>query len=84
MNVKVHNYTIGEQVPVLGKYSWKHAFKDFPNLFIQSETSASTPKYSESNHASKYVMLLSNFRDKDHELSPIIEAGFCHQLVLVP
>ena len=33
------------------------ALEEFPNLFIQSETSASTHEYSESNRASKYVML---------------------------
>ena len=47
------------------------ALEEFLNLFIQSETNASTHEYSESNHASKYVMLLSNVVDE-------------HQLVLVP
>ena len=63
------------------KSSWKHS--EFSNLFIQSETSASTHKYSESNRASKYVMLLSNFRDKHRGPSPVSEVGFCHQMVLV-
>ena len=36
------------------------ALEEFTNLFIQSETSASTHGYSESNHASKYVLLLGN------------------------
>ena len=48
------------------------ALKEFPNLFIQSETSASIHEYSESNSASKYVMLLSNFGDEHHMLSPIL------------
>ena len=60
------------------------ALKEFPNLFIQSETSASTHEYSERNLARKYVMLLSNFGDELLGLSPVLEAGFRHQLVLVP
>ena len=60
------------------------ALKEFPNLFIQSETSANTYEYSESHCASKYVMLLSNFGDQHCRLIPISEAGFCDQLVLVP
>ena len=58
------------------------ALKEFPNTFIQSQSSASTHEYSESNHASKYVMLLSNFVDEHHGLSPVLspvsEAGFRH------
>ena len=42
-------------------------------------------EYSESiNRANKHLTLLSNFRDKDRGLSPSSEAGFCHQLALVP
>ena len=52
------------------------AHEEFPNLFIQSETSASSHEYSESSRASKYVMLLSNFGDEHHVLSPVSEAGF--------
>ena len=52
--------------------------------FIQSETSASTHEFSESNRASKYVMLLGNFGDEHRGLSPVLEAGFRHQLVLIP
>ena len=59
------------------------ALEEFPNLFIQSETSASTHEYSESNRASKYVMLLSNFGDEHRGLSPASKAGFRCQLVLV-
>ena len=66
-----------------GKSSWRPS-KSFPNLFIQSETSASTHEYPESNRASKCVMLLSNFESKNRGLSPVSEAGFRHQLVLVP
>ena len=29
-------------------------------------------------------MLLSNFRDEQRGLSPVLEAGFLHQLALVP
>ena len=60
------------------------ALEEFPNLFIQSEISASTHEYSKSNRASKYVMLLSNFGDEHRGLSPVTEAGFRHKLVLVP
>ena len=45
----------GEQVQVI------EALEDFRNYFIQSKSSASTHEYSESNRASKYVTLLSNF-----------------------
>ena len=50
---------------------------------LESETSASTDEYSKSNHASKYVMLLSNCGEENHGLSPVSEAGFRHRLVLV-
>ena len=60
------------------------ALEEFPNLFIQSKTSASTHEYFESNCASKCVMLLSNFGAEHRRLSPVSEAGFCYQLVLVP
>ena len=60
------------------------ALEEFPNLFIQSETSASTHEYSEIKYASKYVTLLSNFGDENCGLSLVSEAGFRHQLVLVP
>ena len=60
------------------------ALEEFPNHFIQSEFSASTHEYSESNRANKYVMLLSNFREENRGLSPVSEAGLRHQLVLVP
>ena len=40
--------------------NYVEALEEFPNIFIQSETSASTHEYSESNLASKYVMLFSN------------------------
>ena len=56
------------------------ALEEFPNLFIQSETSASTREYSETNRASKYVTLLGNFVDEHRGLSPVSEAGFRHQL----
>ena len=52
------------------------ALEEFPYLCIQSETSTSTHEYSESNRASKYVMLLSNFENEHRGLSPISEAGF--------
>ena len=55
--------------------------EEFPILIIQSKTSASTHEYSESNRASKYVMLLSNFVDENRGLSPVSEAGFRQQLV---
>ena len=60
------------------------ALEEFLNLFIQLETCASTHEYSESKRASKYVMLLSNFVEEQRGLSPVSEAGFRHQLVLVP
>ena len=59
------------------------ALEEFPNHLIQSKTSASTHEYSESNRASKYVMLLSNFGDENRGLSLVSEAGFRHQLVHV-
>ena len=58
--------------------------EEFPNLFIQSETSARTHEYSESNRASKYVMLLSNFGKEYRGLTPVLEAGIPDQLVLIP
>ena len=45
------------------------ALEEFPNIFIQSETSMSTHEYSESNRASKYVMLLSNFGNQHRGLN---------------
>ena len=72
---------VGEQNAGFGKSLWE---QEFPNLLIQSETSANTHGYSVSNHASKYVMLLSNFGVEHRGLSPVSEAGFRHQLVLVP
>ena len=60
------------------------ALEEFPNLFIQSETGASTHEYSESFRATKYVMLLSNFEDEHRGFSPVSEAGLCLQLVFVP
>lgn len=44
---------LGEQVLVL------EALKDFPNIFMQSETSTNTQKYSENNCASKYIIQTS-------------------------
>ena len=46
------------------------ALKEFLNLFIQSETSVSTHEYTEHNHASKYIMLPSNFGVEHCGLSP--------------
>ena len=60
------------------------ALEEFPNRFTQSETSTGTHEYPESNRASRYVMLLSNFWDEHRGLSLVSEAGFRHQLVLVP
>ena len=62
------------------------ALEQFLNHFIQSKTSASTHEYSESNHASKYVMLLSNFAGYEHRrICPVSAVGFRHQqLVLLP
>ena len=60
------------------------ALEEFPNQFIQSKPSVSTHEYSESNRASKYVMFLGNFGEENRRLSPVSEAGFYHQLVLVP
>ena len=36
------------------------------------------------NRASTYVMLLSNLIDEHRGLTPVSEAGSCHQLALVP
>ena len=60
------------------------ALEVFTIVIIQSRNSASTHEYSENNCASKYVMLLSNFGKENRGLSPVSEAGFRHQLVLVP
>ena len=51
---------------------------------MQSKTNAITHEYSESNRASKYVMLLSNFGEENRGLSPVSETGFRHELVLSP
>ena len=56
----------------------------FLNLFIQSETSASTHEYSESNRASKYVMLHSDFGDEHRRLSPISDGDFVINWFLFP
>ena len=37
-----------------------------------------------SNHGCDWLDLLSNVGDKNRPLSPVLEAGFCHQLVLIP
>ena len=47
--------------------------EELPNHFIQSGTSTSTHEYFESNRASKYVMLLTNFGDEHRGLSPVSE-----------
>ena len=45
------------------------ALDEFPRYFIQSKTSTSTHECSESNVASKFLMLLSNFWDEHRGLS---------------
>ena len=74
--------TVGGTSAGFGKSS--EALEEIPNHFIQSKTSASTHEYTESNRASKYVMLLSNSGNEHRGLSPVSDAGFRHQLVVVP
>ena len=54
---------------------WKifvEALEEFPNLFIQSETSASSHDHSERNH----VMLLSNCGDEHRGLGPVSDINW--------
>ena len=62
----------GEQVPVLENL--REAVEEFPKLFIQSETIASTHEYSESNRVSIYHVYV---------MCPVSEEGLRHRLVLV-
>ena len=66
---------------------WRFFFEalvEFPSYLIQSKASTSPHEYSESNCTNKYVMLLSNIWGEHRGLSQFSEAGWRHQLVLVP
>ena len=68
-------------------YGYVHSEEKVPVL---ANLRGSTRRVSESFYpinnyrARKYVMLLSNFGDEHRGLSPVSDAGFRHQLVLIP
>ena len=66
---------LGFQSPMGGG---KREFRDWTNQKLARALTSSP------NRASKYVALLSNLGDEHRGLSPVSEAGFRYQLVLVP
>ena len=83
MTVHRLQLTVGGTSSVFGKSSLKHS-KSFRIILSNQKLARASTSQSESNRASKYIMLHSNFRDENRRLSLISEAGFRHQLVLVP